>query len=95
MIVPDLAPDDAEKQQHRQRIHPEQRDDDVVGRVDRGQAGEHDEGRERRQQGDADRRRPDRPVAKRAAALGPCDGPAATASPTVVITPVCPDTPAV
>ena len=57
--VPDLAADDAEQQQHRERVDPEQGDDHVVGRGDRRQVGQHHEGREGRQQRHADRRRPE------------------------------------
>ena len=57
--MPDLAADDAEQQQDRERVHPEQGDDHVVGGLDRGEAGEHDEGRAGRQQRHADGRRPD------------------------------------
>ncbi len=42
---PDLAADDAEQQEHRQRVGEQQRDHDRVGRRDRCEIGQHHEGR--------------------------------------------------
>ena len=55
--LPDLAGDDADQQQHRRRVGEQQRHHDVVGRQDRREIGEHDEGEEGRQQREADRDR--------------------------------------
>ncbi len=91
--VPDLAPDDAEEQQHRERIHAEQRDDDIIGRIDRGQAGENDEGRECRKQRHADRRRSEQAGCKSCRFSGPLAASAGKASPTVVINSRLPPSP--
>jgi hypothetical protein len=58
---PNLAHDDAEQQQHRGGVHQQQRDDDVMGRRDRRQIGQHDEGGECRQHREADRDRAEHP----------------------------------
>ena len=58
---PDFAPDNGEQQKPGDGIAEEKLDDHLVDRRDRGQAGEHQEGRGRRQQRDADRDRPDQP----------------------------------
>jgi hypothetical protein len=42
-------------------IASKQRDDDIVGRRNRGEPGEHDEGGERREKGKRDRRKTQRP----------------------------------
>ena len=59
--LPHFAHDDAEQQQHRRRVREQQRDDDVVGRRNRRQVGENDEGDEGRQQRQTDRDRPEHP----------------------------------
>jgi len=45
--LPDLAHDDAEQQQHRHSVHQQQRYDDIVGRRNRREIGEDNEGDER------------------------------------------------
>ena len=58
---PDFAHDDAEQQQHRGGIHQQQRDDHVMGRQDRREIGEDDEGGEGREQSEPDGDRAEHP----------------------------------
>jgi hypothetical protein len=57
--VPDLAADDADQQERGKRVDRQHGDDDLVGRGDRGQAGEHREGDGRRNESQRDRDRSD------------------------------------
>ena len=61
--TPDLARDDHDEQKDRDRVDQEQRDDDLVGRRDRREPGQHDEGHERRQQRERDGRKSRAPAA--------------------------------
>ena len=55
--LPDFADDDADQQQDGRRIDQQEGIDDLARRLDRGQAGQHHEGQEGRQQRERDRKR--------------------------------------
>ena len=57
--VPDFPADDGDQQQRRERVERQDRDDDLMGRRDRREAGQHREGHGRRQQRQRDRERAD------------------------------------
>ena len=61
--LPDFADDDADQQQDGRGIDQQERTDDLAGRLDRRQAGQHHEGQEGRQQRQADGKRRQPPAA--------------------------------
>ena len=68
--LPHFAGDDPQQHQHGGAVDEKERDDDLVGRLDRRQAREHHEGQERRQQGETDRERSQKAAQRPAGRLG-------------------------
>ena len=59
--APDFPPDERQQKKDRERVHQQEREDDLVGRQNRREVGEDHESRERRQQRHRHRDRADKP----------------------------------